>query len=118
MRPLTRASSSPVAAFCGVSPETPAARVDTAPASSAAPMKSRRVRFPLMAEYYDRTGLQQPKKEMRMQTRRQTQRLLTILTRIVVLCLATVATVNAQAWQPPSEKDRCPSRWGASDERG
>ena len=48
----------------------------------------------------------------------QTRRLMTILSSIVLLSLATVATVNAQAWQPPSEKDRCPSRWGAGDERG
>lgn len=26
--------------------------------------------------------------------------------------------VQAQAWQPPTDAERCPSRWGADDERG
>ena len=30
--------------------------------------------------------------------------------------LATDAT--AQSWQPPSPNERCPSKWGATDERG
>ena len=25
---------------------------------------------------------------------------------------------NAQNWTPPADEERCPSRWGASDERG
>jgi len=29
-----------------------------------------------------------------------------------------LSTANAQSWQPPSEDDRCPSQWGAGDERG
>jgi kynurenine formamidase len=28
------------------------------------------------------------------------------------------APASAQRWQPPSEAERCPSRWGADDERG
>jgi len=32
--------------------------------------------------------------------------------------LATVSTANAQSWSPPAEEDRCPSKWGAGDERG
>src|SRR5256884_9470087 len=35
--------------------------------------------------------------------------------------VAVSATVLAQAppsWVPPAEKDRCPSKWGAGDERG
>ena len=27
-------------------------------------------------------------------------------------------TVSAQSWQPPAENVRCPSKWGAGDERG
>ena len=44
---------------------------------------------------------------------------------LIVLGLAATAaasaTVLAQgppSWVPPSEKDRCPSKWGAGDERG
>ncbi len=44
------------------------------------------------------------------------------MNRITIMTLLTLAgvlsTVNAQSWQPPSEEDRCPSRWGAGDERG
>jgi kynurenine formamidase len=29
-----------------------------------------------------------------------------------------VGTVHAQSWQPPSDRERCPSKWGAADERG
>jgi len=32
--------------------------------------------------------------------------------------LGTVSTANAQSWSPPAEEDRCPSKWGAGDERG
>jgi kynurenine formamidase len=34
-----------------------------------------------------------------------------------VICVAAAA-VHAQTWQPPSESERCPSKWGAADERG
>lgn len=41
---------------------------------------------------------------------------------IRLLCLlavlACVPPALAQSWQPPAENDRCPSRWGAGDERG
>ena len=37
---------------------------------------------------------------------------------IVVLMLMTSASVAAQSWRPPAETERCPSRWGADDERG
>ena len=26
--------------------------------------------------------------------------------------------IYAQSWQPPAERDRCPSKWGAGDQRG
>src|SRR5688572_16538318 len=40
---------------------------------------------------------------------------------VAILTLAiTLACgrASAQPWQPPGEKERCPSRWGAGDERG
>ena len=33
-------------------------------------------------------------------------------------CFAAAGTVHAQAWKPPSDSERCPSQWGAGDERG
>ena len=41
----------------------------------------------------------------------------------VVLVVAAVAVVSstaahAQTWQPPADQQRCPSKWGATDERG
>jgi kynurenine formamidase len=35
-----------------------------------------------------------------------------------VLALAAAASAAAQSWQPPSVEQRCPSKWGAADERG
>jgi hypothetical protein len=35
---------------------------------------------------------------------------------VVVLCAATGA--SAQSWRPPADTERCPSRWGAGDQRG
>lgn len=36
-----------------------------------------------------------------------------------MLCTATFpATLLAQSWQPPTPEQRCPSKWGAADERG
>ena len=32
--------------------------------------------------------------------------------------LAAVTSVSAQSWQPPADNQRCPSKWGAGDERG
>src|SRR4029453_11602465 len=33
--------------------------------------------------------------------------------------LVLVSTIaGAQTWQPPAESARCPSKWGAGDERG
>jgi kynurenine formamidase len=44
------------------------------------------------------------------------------MNRITILALLTfvgiLQTANAQSWTPPAEADRCPSRWGADDERG
>ena len=34
------------------------------------------------------------------------------------ILLAGTAPVAAQSWSPPSPDERCPSRWGAGDERG
>ena len=35
-----------------------------------------------------------------------------------VLVLAAAAPAPAQSWTPPSPDERCPSKWGAGDERG
>lgn len=32
--------------------------------------------------------------------------------------LGTPPAAHAQTWQPPAEADRCPSKWGAEDQRG
>ena len=32
--------------------------------------------------------------------------------------VGALSTANAQSWRPPAEEDRCPSKWGADDERG
>lgn len=34
------------------------------------------------------------------------------------LGFACAGSVNAQSWRPPDASDRCPSKWGAADERG
>lgn len=37
----------------------------------------------------------------------------------LLLALASgLSAANAQTWSPPAEADRCPSKWGAGDERG
>jgi kynurenine formamidase len=35
-----------------------------------------------------------------------------------ILLLAITGTAHAQTWRPPTDSERCPSRWGAADERG
>lgn len=35
-----------------------------------------------------------------------------------IVWLAGMASALAQSWQPPAPDQRCPSRWGAADERG
>jgi kynurenine formamidase len=37
---------------------------------------------------------------------------------ITLTCLALGGTAHAQSWQPPADSARCPSPWGATDERG
>jgi kynurenine formamidase len=37
---------------------------------------------------------------------------------ITLTCLISAAAAHAQSWQPPSDAQRCPSKWGAADERG
>ena len=41
---------------------------------------------------------------------------------IIVACVAvfalTTTTAFAQSWQPPADNQRCPSKWGPTDERG
>ena len=45
------------------------------------------------------------------------KRMKTILVGAVV-AMATANAATAQSWQPPAESARCPSKWGAGDERG
>lgn len=37
---------------------------------------------------------------------------------IVVALASMSATACAQSWRPPADNQRCPSKWGAADERG
>ena len=42
-----------------------------------------------------------------------------VLTSLLAVWLAACAEVaNAQSWQPPADSQRCPSKWGADDQRG
>jgi kynurenine formamidase len=41
-----------------------------------------------------------------------------LLSVTLVAYLAASATSQAQSWRPPAEAARCPSKWGADDERG
>ena len=41
-----------------------------------------------------------------------------IVTLALGLLIVCSAEASAQTWQPPSESQRCPSKWGAGDERG
>ena len=34
------------------------------------------------------------------------------------IALAAATGASAQGWRPPAENERCPSKWGAGDERG
>ena len=34
------------------------------------------------------------------------------------LTLGLITAAHAQSWKPPAESQRCPSKWGANDERG
>jgi kynurenine formamidase len=36
----------------------------------------------------------------------------------VLISLGILSTARAQSWSPPAEAERCPSKWGATDERG
>ena len=37
---------------------------------------------------------------------------------ILIISLGVASTAHAQSWTPPSDAQRCPSKWGAADERG
>ena len=45
-------------------------------------------------------------------------RFITLGSALAVLLGITVTTTDAQTWRPPAENQRCPSKWGAGDERG
>src|SRR6058998_2069595 len=36
----------------------------------------------------------------------------------LALLLGTSTLADAQSWKPPADGQRCPSKWGAGDERG
>ncbi len=44
-------------------------------------------------------------------------RVIVAMATLSVLSLGSVSA-SAQAWRPPTDAERCPSRWGAGDERG
>jgi kynurenine formamidase len=37
---------------------------------------------------------------------------------VLVATLGSAGDAQAQSWRPPAESERCPSKWGAGDERG
>src|SRR2546425_2860573 len=36
----------------------------------------------------------------------------------LVMGCGAVSVARAQSWQPPADSQRCPSKWGAGDQRG
>jgi kynurenine formamidase len=46
------------------------------------------------------------------------ERMRLVQTGLTALMIAFSVDAHAQTWQPPPESQRCPSKWGASDERG
>src|SRR5689334_3014958 len=38
--------------------------------------------------------------------------------RVIGVLVLSAGTAAAQSWQPPADSARCPSKWGAGDERG
>ena len=45
-------------------------------------------------------------------------RVLTVGIAAVALTLGLLTAAHAQSWKPPADSKRCPSKWGAGDERG
>jgi kynurenine formamidase len=43
---------------------------------------------------------------------------LPILSTVAVVCLLGAVPAGAQGWTPPTDAQRCPSKWGADDTRG
>src|SRR5262245_48328187 len=48
------------------------------------------------------------------------QRIINFLVFIIITSVFVLAdpVVHAQSWQPPSDSQRCPTKWGAGDQRG
>ena len=42
----------------------------------------------------------------------------TLLTAAVLVLVVHASPLSAQTWRPPADNQRCPSRWGAGDQRG
>jgi hypothetical protein len=36
----------------------------------------------------------------------------------VLMLIGAAQAARAQGWQPPPDSQRCPSKWGAADQRG
>src|SRR5829696_4658981 len=41
-----------------------------------------------------------------------------MVTAAVLMLVAGAQAARAQGWQPPADSARCPSKWGAQDQRG
>jgi hypothetical protein len=50
--------------------------------------------------------------------RRKNMQVTTTLLVLGALLTFGISTAHAQSWQPPSDSQRCPSKWGAGDQRG
>jgi kynurenine formamidase len=53
-----------------------------------------------------------------VETGRKAARRATLRSAVLILGLGGTALAHAQSWQPPAQSARCPSKWGAQDERG
>src|SRR5260370_22400182 len=49
---------------------------------------------------------------------RTTMKPLTLSTVLAALLLSSAAIAQTPSWLPPADSARCPSKWGAGDERG
>jgi kynurenine formamidase len=45
-------------------------------------------------------------------------RIVVSVTALLLGLLFTAGSLSAQSWRPPTDAQRCPSKWGAADERG
>src|SRR5215472_2987964 len=62
------------------------------------------------------TSVANERSDVRHHEREESMKSLAILTALSLTAFATQA--GAQSWRPPAPNERCPSKWGAADERG